>query len=162
MSGDARECSIPFSSPQRSLVCCTQVGQCTCAQQEAMAGFGCRHTGFETYMCLCVALSFQVTCFLALGFVLLFFFSRWTVLRIDKMLFITRIMPFLARRRWGLNPCFHPFFGLVNQSDLTYSFLDPRQHGKAGLCCPRMNCQTQERPWIVFLFPHFRQNPDVS
>lgn len=73
MSGDARECSIHFSSPQRILVSCTQVGQCTCAQQEAMAGFGCGHTGFETYMCLCVALSFQVTCFLALGFVLFFF-----------------------------------------------------------------------------------------
>lgn len=76
MSGDAWECSIPFSSPQRSLVSCTQVGQCTCAQQEAMADFGCRNTGFETYTCLCVALSFQVTCFLALGFVLLLFFLQ--------------------------------------------------------------------------------------
>lgn len=55
---------------------CTLVGECTCAQQEAMAGFGCGHTSLK-HTCVSVLLcSFQVACSLVLGFVLLFFFLQ--------------------------------------------------------------------------------------
>lgn len=93
-----KQTSFQFS-PEDSCVLRTGGNRVPMPGRRQWQALGVAICGSESCKCLSVALPLQVTCSLALGFMLLFFFSRRAVGRISKMLFVTWITTFQARGR---------------------------------------------------------------